>query len=64
MAKKTCGCCKKILSLMSCTCGKNFCIMHISPGCHSCPRILDKPVEKLKDTKIIATGAFSKIDKI
>tara|TARA_B000000437_G_scaffold181585_1_gene137735 strand:+ start:5662 stop:5778 length:117 start_codon:yes stop_codon:yes gene_type:complete len=38
-------------------------MMHISPGSHNCARILMRP----KDTNVIipiATGAFSKIDKI
>lgn len=60
---KRCFCCKKKLILSTCTCGKTFCMMHISPGSHNCARILMRP----KDTNVIipiATGAFSKIDKI
>lgn len=61
--RKKCFCCKKKLILSTCTCGKTFCLMHISPGSHNCARILVRP----KDINLIApiaTGAFSKIEKI
>ena len=60
---KKCFCCKKKLILSTCTCGKTFCLLHISPGSHNCARILVRPRDT-NNIPPIATGAFSKIEKI
>lgn len=60
-----CHKCKKKICLSECTCGQYFCISHLSPGCHNCPRIFHRPGDEIKkDMKIEATGEFRKIEKI
>lgn len=62
--KKKCEHCnKKKKILMTCTCGKTFCIMHYSPNLHNCIQILHKK-DTVDPSLTTATGAFKKIDKI
>lgn len=56
-------CNKKKMVLMTCTCGKTFCLKHNSPEKHRCERILKKET-LIKDYELEATGAFKKIEKI
>jgi predicted nucleic acid binding AN1-type Zn finger protein len=54
--------CKRKLILTKCTCDYRFCVLHISPGFHNCPRIFEKKNEPINIP--IAHGKFPKINPI
>ena len=56
-------CRKKKKILMTCTCGKQFCMLHYTPNQHNCEQILNKK-DNIDPALETATGAFKKIDKI
>lgn len=64
ISKEICyKCYKKKSIMMECSCGKIFCMKHYTPTKHNCQKSTEND-KIIKETDLIPTGAFKKVDKI